>query len=148
MVNITTATATTTATTTTTAAASAASTDSANAAAATLTTTDGNATVSATQCPKAPPKRRLLRPLSTVIRECERRWALQTETEAMAGDVCMQVMAGDMLATGYGGTKDLERAKEWWRRVRDAVRKDEPQIAADMEKRLNGAWDRNRKMMG
>jgi len=76
-----------------------------------------------------------MRRLTDVMRDCERRWAMQAVVEATAGDVGMMVLAGDMLAAGYGGTRDIQQAARWWREAKAA---DPDVVGPQMDPRLAG----------
>ncbi|KAL9268135.1 hypothetical protein AKJ16_DCAP20633 [Drosera capensis] len=57
------------------------------------------------------------KPLSVVVFDCVRRWFLDTLKEAKAGDVNMQVLVGQMYASGYGVDKDEHKGKLWMTRA-------------------------------
>lgn len=74
-----------------------------------------------------------LQRLADVMHDCERRWRMQTVTEAIAGDVGMMVLAGDMLANGYGGPVDMGQAVRFWT---DAKAADPEVVGPQMDQRL------------
>ncbi|KAL9250409.1 hypothetical protein AKJ16_DCAP05024 [Drosera capensis] len=57
------------------------------------------------------------KPLSVVVCDCVRRWFRDTLKEAKTGDVNMQVLVGQMYASGYGVDKDEHKGKLWMTRA-------------------------------
>ncbi|KAJ8478780.1 hypothetical protein OPV22_022507 [Ensete ventricosum] len=65
-------------------------------------------------------------PLKEVVADCARRWFQDALKEARAGDVSMQVLVAQMYHSGYGVTKNEQKANVWITkasRYRSAVRK-------------------------
>ncbi|KAK4742556.1 hypothetical protein SAY87_000557 [Trapa incisa] len=56
-------------------------------------------------------------PLSDVVSECVKRWFKDTLKEARAGDINMQVLVSQMYSSGYGFSRDAEKAKAWMTRA-------------------------------
>jgi TPR repeat protein len=52
-------------------------------------------------------------PLAEVVVNCARRWFSDSLKQAKAGDRAMQVIVGQMYASGYGVPQDTAKAKEW-----------------------------------
>ncbi|KAJ8764060.1 hypothetical protein K2173_004954 [Erythroxylum novogranatense] len=52
-------------------------------------------------------------PLAQVVSDCVKRWFHDTLKEAKAGDIAMQVLVGQMYASGYGVPKDAQKGRAW-----------------------------------
>ncbi|KAJ6817512.1 uncharacterized protein M6B38_410240 [Iris pallida] len=52
-------------------------------------------------------------PLGQVVADCVRRWFQDTLKEARNGDTAMQVLVGQMYHSGYGVTRNDQKAKSW-----------------------------------
>ncbi|KAI7840707.1 hypothetical protein COHA_005629 [Chlorella ohadii] len=52
-------------------------------------------------------------PLGAVVSDALRRWYLETEKEALRGDVKAQALLGQMLIEGYGCEADPVKGREW-----------------------------------
>ncbi|KAG6535325.1 uncharacterized protein LOC122016159 [Zingiber officinale] len=52
-------------------------------------------------------------PLKDVVADCTRRWFQDTLKEARAGDAGMQVLVGQMYQSGYGVSKNEQKANAW-----------------------------------
>lgn len=66
------------------------------------------------------PDGRLQQParLGAVVSDALRRWYLETEKEAMRGDVKAQALLGQMLIEGYGCEEDAVKGREWAEKAR------------------------------
>lgn len=89
----------------------------------------GGSAPSTSQPPAAPkpqppvvmlPDGRLQQPtrLGAVVADALRRWYLETEKEAMRGDVKAQALLGQMLIEGYGCEADPAKGREWAEKAR------------------------------
>ncbi|PSC70613.1 THUMP domain [Micractinium conductrix] len=76
------------------------------------------------QAPQPPvvmlPDGRLQQPakLGAVVSDALRRWYLETEKEALRGDVKAQALLGQMLIEGYGCEADPAKGREWAEKAR------------------------------
>lgn len=57
-------------------------------------------------------------PLGAVVTDALRRWYLETEKEALRGDVKAQALLGQMLIEGYGCEADPVKGREWAEKAR------------------------------
>ncbi|XP_074578421.1 uncharacterized protein LOC141834925 [Curcuma longa] len=52
-------------------------------------------------------------PLKDVVVDCTHRWFQDALKEAKAGDAAMQVLVGQMYQSGYGVSKNEQKANAW-----------------------------------